>query len=50
MATHVEEIFARFLTQIEDETWLEIDEEVLEELMFDYLKKSIVEFNVCKKI
>lgn len=49
MATHVEEIFARFLTQIEDETWLEIDEEVLEELMYDYLCKSIVDFNVCTK-
>ena len=49
MATPVEEIFARFLTQIEDETWLEIDEEVLEELMYDYLCKSIVDFNVCTK-
>ena len=49
MATPVDTIFSRFLSQIEDETWLEIDEEVLEELMFDYLKKSIVEFNVCKK-
>ena len=49
MATPVEEMFNRFLTQIEDESWLELDEEVLEELMLDYLCKSIVEFNVCTK-
>ena len=49
MATPVEEVFGRFLTQIEDESWLELDEEVLEELMYDYLCKSIVEFNVCTK-
>ena len=49
MATPVEKIFTRFLSQIEDESWLEIDEEVIIELMYDYLAKSIVEFNVCKK-
>ena len=49
MATHVDEIFSRFLSQIEDESLLEIDEEVLEELMYDYLCKSIVDFNVCTK-
>ena len=49
MATPVEKVFSRFLSQIEDESWLEIDEDVLEELMYDYLYKSIVEFNVCKK-
>lgn len=49
MATPVEIIFSNFLSQIEDESWLEIDEEVLEELMYDYLNKSIVEFNVCEK-
>ena len=49
MATPVEKIFSRFLSQIEDESWLEIDEDVLEELMYDYLYRSIVEFNVCKK-
>ena len=49
MATPVEIIFSNFLSQIEDESWLEIDEEVLEELMYDYLNKSIVEFNVCTK-
>ena len=49
MATPVEKIFTRFLSQIEDESWLEIDEEVIVELMYDYLTKSIVEFNVCKK-
>jgi len=49
MATPVDKIFHRFLSQIEDESWLEIDEETLDELMYDYLAKSIVEFNVCKK-
>ena len=49
MATHVDEIFSRFLSQIEDESLLEIDEEILEELMYDYLCKSIVDFNVCTK-
>ena len=49
MATHVDEIFGRFLSQIEDESLLEIDEEILEELMYDYLCKSIVDFNVCTK-
>ena len=49
MATPVEKIFKTFLNQIEDESWLEIDEEILTELMYDYLTKSIVEFNVCQK-
>ena len=49
MATPVEKIFSSFLSQIEDESWLEVDEEVLIELMYDYLIKSIVEFNVCEK-
>ena len=49
MATPVDKIFSMFLSQIEDESWLEIDEEILEELMNDYLTKSIVEFNVCEK-
>ena len=49
MATPVEKIFSRFLSQIEDESLLEIDEEILEELMYDYLCKSIVDFNVCTK-
>lgn len=49
MATPVEKIFTRFLSQIEDESWLEIEEEILIELMYDYLVKSIVEFNVCSK-
>ena len=49
MATHVDEIFGRFLSQIEDENLLEIDEEVLEEIMYDYLCKPIVDFNVCTK-
>ena len=49
MATHVDEIFSRFLGQIEDENLLEIDEETLEEIMYDYLCKSIVDFNVCTK-
>ena len=30
MATPVDKIFSRFLSQIEDESWLEIDEEILE--------------------
>lgn len=49
MATPVEKIFSSFLSQIEDESWLEVDEDVLIELMYDYLIKSIVEFNVCEK-
>ena len=49
MATPVGKIFSRFLNQIEDETWLEIDEEIIRELMYDYLNTSIVEFNVCRK-
>ena len=49
MATPVDTVFSRFLSQIEDESWLEIDDDILEELMYDYLTKSIVEFNVCKK-
>ena len=49
MATPVEKIFSSFLSQIEDESWLEVDEEVLIELMYDYLIKSTVEFNVCEK-
>ena len=49
MGTSVELVYRKFLGMIEDEEWLLVDEEVIEDLMLNYLENATVEFNECKK-
>lgn len=49
MGTSVELVYRKFLGMIEDEEWLLVEEEVIEDLMLNYLENATVEFNECKK-
>ena len=49
MGTPVQEIYRKFLGMIEDEEWLLVDEDVIEDLMLNYLENATVEFHQCKK-
>lgn len=50
MATQLETVYRPFLNSIEDEEWLLIDDdEVIEDLLLDYLEKATVDFNTCRK-
>ena len=50
MATQLEEVYRPFLNSIEDEDWLLIeDNEVIEDLLLDYLEKATVDFDICRK-
>ncbi|MGL4802035.1 MAG: hypothetical protein ACRC18_07190 [Cetobacterium sp.] len=50
MATQLEVVYRPFLNSIEDEEWLLIqDDEVIADLLLDYLEKATVDFNKCKK-
>ena len=49
MGTSVEEIYRKFLGMIEDEEWLLVDDDVIEDLMLNYLENATVEFHQCKK-
>lgn len=49
MGTPIQEIYRKFLGMIEDEEWLLVDENVIEELMLNYLENATVEFTQCKK-
>ena len=49
MGTPVQDVYMKFLGMIEDEEWLLVDEEVIEDLMLNYLENATVEFHQCKK-
>lgn len=49
MGTPVEDVYRKFLGMIEDEEWLLVDEEVIEDLMLNYLENATVEFTQCTK-
>ena len=49
MGTPVQDVYIKFLGMIEDEEWLLVDEEVIEDLLLNYLENSTVEFHQCKK-
>lgn len=49
MATPIEHVYRKFLGMIEDEEWLLIEDEVIEDLMLNYLENATVEFTQCKK-
>lgn len=50
MATQLGEVYRSFLNSIEDEDWLMIeDDEVIADLLLDYLEKATVDFDLCRK-
>ena len=49
MGTPIQAVYRKFLGMIEDEEWLLVDEDVIEELMLNYLENATVEFTQCKK-
>lgn len=49
MGTTIEDVYRKFLGMIEDEEWLLVEDEVIEDLMLNYLENATVEFNQCRK-
>ena len=49
MGTPVQDVYMKFLGMIEDEEWLLVDEDVIADLMLNYLENATVEFHQCKK-
>lgn len=49
MATSVQDIYKRFLTQIGKDVISELEQELAEELMLIYLEGAISLFDICKK-
>lgn len=49
MGTPIEYVYRKFLGMIEDEEWLLVENEVIEDLMLNYLENATVEFNQCVK-
>ena len=49
MGTPIQAVYRKFLGMIEDEEWLLVDEDVIEELMLNCLENATVEFTQCKK-
>lgn len=49
MGTPLSDVYRKFLGMIEDEEWLLVENEVIEDLMLNYLENATVEFYQCKK-
>ena len=49
MGTPIQDVYRKFLGMIEDEEWLLVEDEVIEDLMLNYLENATVEFSQCKK-
>lgn len=49
MGTPVEDVYRKFLGMIEDEEWLLVENEVIEDLMLNYLENATVDFTECSK-
>lgn len=49
MATPVKDIYKQFLSLINDEEMLLLEEEIIEEMMYSYLQKATFDFYECRK-
>ncbi|NJJ37437.1 hypothetical protein GSQ51_19455 [Clostridioides difficile] len=49
MATPVKEIYKQFLSLINDEEMLLLEEEIIEDMMYSYLQKATFDFYECRK-
>ena len=49
MGTPVSRVYTKFLGQLDDKELLLVDEEILEDLMLDYLENATVDFTQCRK-
>lgn len=49
MGTPISAVFKKFLGQIDDKEWLLVEDEVIEDLMVDYLENATVDFTQCRK-
>ena len=49
MGTPISAVFKKFLSQIDDKEWLLVEDEVIEDLMLDYLENATVDFMQCRK-
>ena len=48
MGTPIEVVYRKFLGMIEDEEWLLVEDDIIDDLMLNYLENATVEFNECK--
>lgn len=49
MGTPVSRVYKKFLSQLDDKEWLLIEDEIIEDLMEDYLETATVDFTQCRK-
>lgn len=49
MGTPLSKVYKKFLSQIDDKEWLLVEDEVIEDLMFEYLESATVDFTQCRK-
>lgn len=49
MGTPLSRVYAKFLGQIDDKEWLLVEDEVIEDLLLDYLESATVDFTQCRK-
>lgn len=49
MGTPISKVYTKFLGQLDDKELLLVDEEILEDLMLDYLENATVDFTQCRK-
>lgn len=49
MGTPIPTVFKKFLGQIDDKEWLLVEEDIIEDLMLEYLENATVDFTQCRK-
>lgn len=49
MGTPVIKVFNKFLGSIDDKEWLQVEDDIIEELMIEYLESATVDFTQCRK-
>lgn len=49
MGTPLSKVYAKFLGHIDDKEWLLVDDDVIEDLMLEYLENATVDFVQCRK-